>query len=123
MQTPATERHTAPSVCPLDCADTCSLSIDVAGDRIERVRGSDANPFTRGKICAKVAQGLPELVQGPRRLTQPMLRTGPRGSGAFEEISWEQALDVVYQRFSHIIDQHGAQAIAPLQIRHPCAVQ
>ena len=60
------------SVCPLDCADTCSLSIDVADGKVRKVRGSRANPFTRGKICTKVAQGLPLQVHGPGRLTQPL---------------------------------------------------
>ena len=74
---------THPAVCPLDCADTCSLSIEVADGKVQRVRGSSANPFTRRKICAKVANGLAEQVHGPKRLTQPLLRDGPKGAGAW----------------------------------------
>ena len=67
-EAPATSHH---SVCPLDCADTCSLAIEVAGGRVQKVRGSDANPFTRGKICAKVAQGLPDQQNsGPGPFTE-----------------------------------------------------
>ena len=66
------------AVCPLDCADTCSLSIEVVDGRVEKVRGSHANPFTRGKICAKVATGLSHQVHGPDRLTTPLLRNGPK---------------------------------------------
>ena len=110
---------THPSVCPLDCADTCSLSVEVSDGRVQRVRGSDANPFTRGKICAKVAQGLPEQVHGPRRLLNPMLRDGPKGGGAFKTVTWDEALDVVHQRFSEIIDRHGSEAIAPLTYGGP----
>ena len=108
-----------PSVCPLDCADTCSLTIDVAQGKVHRVRGSSANPFTRGKICAKVAQGLPQQVHGPQRLQRPLLRDGPKGGGAFRPVSWEQALDTVYERFQQIIRDHGAQAIAPLTYGGP----
>ena len=108
-----------PSVCPLDCADTCSLDVEVADGQVKRVRGSDANPFTRGKICAKVAQGMPSQVHGKARITQPLLRSGPKGAGAFEAVSWERALDEIYQRFSDIIDRFGAQAIAPLSYGGP----
>ena len=111
--------ETRPAVCPLDCADTCSLSVDVAQGRVQRVRGSDANPFTRGKICAKVAQGLPEQVHGTRRLLHPMLRDGPRGAGAFRQATWAEALDVIHQRFSDIIETHGSEAIAPLTYGGP----
>jgi len=108
-----------PAVCPLDCADTCSLSIEVRAGQVERVRGSGANAFTRGKICAKVANGLPAQVHGPQRLTRPLLRNGPKGAGAFTPISWEQALDEIVGRFRDIIEEHGAQAIAPLTYGGP----
>ena len=107
------------SVCPLDCADTCSLSIEVKNGRIQGVRGSSANPFTRGKICAKVATGLPEQVHGPDRLTTPLLRTGPKGSGAYTAISWQQALDTISDRYQEIIAAYGPQAIAPLSYGGP----
>ena len=115
-EAPATTHH---SVCPLDCADTCSLAIEVAGGRVQKVRGSDANPFTRGKICAKVAQGLPEQVHGSRRLLTPLLRNGPKGGGAFRQASWDEALDVIHGRFSEIIQDHGSEAIAPLTYGGP----
>lgn len=119
MNSPEHALALRPAVCPLDCADTCSLSVEVREGRVGRVRGSRANPFTRGKICAKVARGLPRQVHGPERLTRPMLRDGPRGAGAFVPVSWDRALDVIYDRFRHIIDEHGAEAIAPLTYGGP----
>lgn len=107
------------AVCPLDCADTCSLSIEVVDGKVEKVRGSDANPFTRGKICAKVATGLPHQVHGPDRLTTPLLRNGPKGAGAYRKASWDEALDAIHQRFTQIISEYGAQAIAPLTYGGP----
>ena len=59
------------SVCPLDCPDTCSLSVTVAGDQVVGVRGSKANPITHGAVCAKVANYYPEFVHGPNRLRHP----------------------------------------------------
>lgn len=107
------------AVCPLDCADTCSLSVEVREGKVARVRGSHANPFTRGKICAKVATGLPHQVHGPDRLLTPLLRDGPKGAGAYREASWDEALDVIYQRFSTIMSEYGAQAIAGLTYGGP----
>lgn len=107
------------SVCPLDCADTCSLSVEVKDNRISAVRGSQTNPFTRGKICTKVATGLPLQVHGEQRLTQPLLRNGPRGAGAYLPISWQQALDTIHDRYQQIIAAHGPQAIVPLSYGGP----
>ncbi len=108
-----------PSVCPLDCADTCSLSIEVKNGEVQAVRGSSANPFTRGKICSKVATGLPLQVHGPDRLTTPLLRSGPRGSGSYSTITWQQALDKIHDKYQSIIAEFGPEAIAPLSYGGP----
>ncbi len=108
-----------PSVCPLDCPDTCSLTAKVADDRLLEVRGSDANPYTAGVICNKVARSYPEFVHGAARLTTPLRRTGARGGDGFEAISWDQALDLVHQGFQRAIDRHGPQAVMPLNYAGP----
>jgi len=53
------------SVCPLDCPDTCSLAVTVAGDQVVAVRGSKVNPVTHGAICAKVATTIRRLCMAP----------------------------------------------------------
>ena len=108
-----------PSVCPLDCPDTCSLSVTVAGDRLIEVKGSAANPYTAGVICNKVARHYPDFVHGSRRLTHPLRRTGPRGSGEFERISWDEALDAVVAGFRRAIDAHGPEAVLPFNYAGP----
>jgi anaerobic selenocysteine-containing dehydrogenase len=110
---------TKASVCPLDCPDTCSLSVDVSDSKIVKVRGSYANPFTAGVICEKVAKYYPAFVHGQHRLRQPLKRTGPRASGKFEPISWDQALDMVYQGLSRSIDEFGPQSVLPLNYAGP----
>lgn len=119
MNRPQPARHTADAVCPLDCADTCSLSVEVAEGRVVKVRGSRANPFTRGRICSKVASALPQQVHGPDRLRTPLLRDGPKGAGSYRQVSWSAALDVIHERFSAIIEQCGPQAIAGLTYGGP----
>lgn len=111
-------RHTAPSICPLDCADTCSLTVTVEDQHIVKVRGSRVNPLTRGAICAKVSH-YPELVHGPDRLLTPLKRTGPKGEGQFARVSWEEALDLIHTRFTAIQQQYGAEAIVPLNYAGP----
>ena len=108
-----------PSVCPLDCPDTCSLTVTVEEDRIVRIRGSHANPYTGGVLCAKVPQAYPAFVHGAGRLRTPLRRVGARGEGRFERITWGEALDAIHARFSAIIAAHGPEAILPLNYAGP----
>ena len=108
-----------PSVCPLDCPDTCSLSVRTDGIRILDVRGSEANPYTAGVICNKVARSYPEFVHGAGRLTRPLKRVGPRGGEAFAPISWEEALDLIHAGISGAIARHGPQTVLPLNYAGP----
>jgi len=107
------------SVCPLDCPDTCSLSVAIEDDKIIEVRGSRANPYTAGVICAKVARDFPAIANGEGRLLTPLRRVGARGDGRFEPISWDAALDLIHDRFTQVIAAHGPQAILPLNYAGP----
>jgi len=108
-----------PSVCPLDCPDTCSLTVTVEGDRVVGIRGSHANPYTGGVLCAKVPQEYPAFVHGAGRLRTPLQRVGDRGEGRFEPITWSRALDVIHARFTAVIAAHGPEAILPLNYAGP----
>jgi anaerobic selenocysteine-containing dehydrogenase len=111
--------ETKPSVCPLDCPDTCSLAVKTDGARVLEVRGSEGNPYTAGVICNKVARNYPEFVHGNARLTHPLKRMGPKGSGEFERISWDEALDLVHDGFSKAIARHGPQTVLPFNYAGP----
>jgi len=111
--------ETKPSVCPLDCPDTCSLDVKTDGTRVLEVRGSKANPYTAGVICNKVMRAFPDFVHGENRLTNPLKRVGSRGSGEFEIISWEKALDFVYEGFTSAISKYGSQTVMPLNYAGP----
>ncbi len=108
------QAETRSTVCPLDCADTCSLDVTVAHDRVVAVRGSERNPFTRGKLCAKVVNSFPAQVHGDLRIDTPLLRQASVAGDNFQPISWEAALDLIYERFSTVIDDYGSEAVAPL---------
>ena len=102
-----------PSACPHDCPSTCALEVEVLGpDRIGSVRGAAANSYTAGVICAKVAR-YAERTNHPDRVIHPLLRTGPKGSGQFARIGWDEALDRVAAAFREAADRHGPEAVWP----------
>ncbi len=105
-------REVLPSVCPLDCPDSCSLSVSLDNGRITKVDGSDHNPLTGKFICAKVRR-YPERVYSPLRVRHPQKRVGAKGEGSFERISWDEALTTIAARFRAIIASDGPEAILP----------
>ena len=101
------------SVCPHDCPSACALEVQVLeGGRIGAIHGAKANDYTAGVICAKVAR-YAERINHPDRLTQPLLRTGPKGSGQFRPIGWDEALDRVAGAFTEATARHGSEAVWP----------
>ncbi len=100
------------SACPQDCPDTCSMITTVKDGKAVEVRGNPDHPFTRGGLCVKV-NNYQDRVYSKDRVLYPLRRTGAKGAGAFERISWGQALDDIRTRWTAIIDQHGPSAILP----------
>jgi anaerobic selenocysteine-containing dehydrogenase len=100
------------SVCPLDCPDTCSLSVTIADGRVAAVDGSRRNPLTDGFICAKVRR-YPERVYSPLRVLYPQRRVGAKGEARFERLTWDDAIGIIAERFQRIVAADGAEAILP----------
>ena len=89
------------------------MLVTLDGDRAVSVSGDREHPFTRGFLCHKVSR-YPERVYHRDRLQFPMRRIGPKGSGQFERISWDAALDEIAERWKPIMNgPHGPQAILP----------
>lgn len=107
------ETRTARIVCPHDCPDTCSMIVTVEDGRATKLRGDRDHPFTDGFLCQKVTRYL-ERVYHPDRLKYPLLRTGPKGTGRFRRISWDEAIERIAERFRGIAESpDGPQAILP----------
>jgi anaerobic selenocysteine-containing dehydrogenase len=98
--------------CPLDCPDTCSWIVTVQDGKAVKMRGNPDHPYTRGALCVKVNRYL-EHTQAPDRILHPMRRIGPKGSGRFERISWDEALEEISVRLRGIVDEYGGEAIWP----------
>ncbi|MGP0075968.1 MAG: molybdopterin-dependent oxidoreductase [Bryobacteraceae bacterium] len=100
------------SVCALDCPDCCSLLINVDDGKGSHLRGNPAHPVTRGFLCGKVARYL-DREYSSDRLLYPQKRTGAKGEGKFQRISWDEALDTIAARLREISDVSGPEAILP----------
>ncbi len=98
--------------CPHDCPDTCSMVYTVENGKLLSVKGNAEHPMTRGGLCVKL-KDYEQRHYHPDRLLHPMRRVGPKGSGQFERISWDEALDEITSRWQAIIEEHGPQAIIP----------
>jgi anaerobic selenocysteine-containing dehydrogenase len=78
------------------CACRCGIKVHLREGAVRYIEGNRAHPVNKGVLCAKGSAGI--LTQySPARLTKPLLRTGPRGSGEFREIEWEEALSTATQ--------------------------
>jgi anaerobic selenocysteine-containing dehydrogenase len=118
---PAGTAVKARTACPLDCPDGCSLEVTVVDGRLAGVdhapvghepEGGAVNPLTDGWICRKV-RGHAGRVYAPERVLGPLVRTGPKGSGSWREVDWDEALDLVADRMIDARDRFGPEAIVP----------
>ncbi len=101
------------SACPHDCPSTCALEVErLDAHTIGKVRGAADNDYTLGVICDKVSR-YRERVHHPDRLSHPLRRVGPKGSGEFKPVSWDDALDEVADAFKRATAEHGAEAVWP----------
>jgi anaerobic selenocysteine-containing dehydrogenase len=97
--------------CPHDCPDTCALVTTVQEGVAVKVQGNPGHRHTDGALCTKVSRYTQRTYHADRVL-QPLRRTGPKGSGRFEPVGWDEALDAIAQRLRSIA-QRDPQAILP----------
>ncbi len=100
------------AACPHDCPDTCGMLVTVEDGVATKIQGDPSMPFTQGTLCTKVAYYL-ERTYSPDRLLHPLKRVGPKGSGRFERISWDAALDEIAARLKPLAAE-DPQCILPL---------
>jgi len=105
-------RSTVGTACPLDCPDSCSLDVTVERGRVVRIDGSGRAASTEGYICGKVRR-FGRHVYHEDRLQHPAIRTGPKGSGVFTRVSWDEALDLAAEKIATARDRFGAESVLP----------
>ena len=97
--------------CPHDCPDTCALETTVRDGVAIRIQGAASHPPTNGVLCTKVARYL-DRTYSPDRLLYPMKRVGPKGSGQFARIGWDEALDTLAEKLTRIAARNP-QSVLP----------
>jgi anaerobic selenocysteine-containing dehydrogenase len=103
--------QTVRGACPHDCPDTCALLTTVENGVAIRVQGNPAHRHTDGALCTKVSR-YTERTYHPGRILKPLKRVGPKGSGQFEPVGWDEALDTIAARLKTIAAR-DPQAIVP----------
>ncbi|WP_419839092.1 molybdopterin-containing oxidoreductase family protein [Candidatus Poriferisodalis sp.] len=98
--------------CHHDCPDTCAWEVTVRGGVAVNLRGDPAHPFTDGQLCPKVNPFL-DRVYHPDRLLRPLRRSGSKGAGRFEPISWDAAIAEIAERISTAVARHGGETVLP----------
>ncbi len=106
-----------PSTCT-ECSVRCGSLVHVDGDRVVKITGNPAHPGSQGAFCIKGANAPISDRDDPARITYPMRRTGKRGEGRWERISWEEAFDRIAERLGEIKNAYGALSIAGTASNH-----
>jgi anaerobic dimethyl sulfoxide reductase subunit A len=102
------------SACMVNCGSRCPLLLTVADGRITRVdaepTGGDSTELPQIRACVR-GRAIRQRVYSPDRLKYPMRRVGPRGSGEFERITWDEAFDEIAERLTDVVDRYGNEAV------------
>ncbi|MFO7826070.1 MAG: molybdopterin-dependent oxidoreductase [Cyclobacterium sp.] len=99
--------------CYHDCPDSCSWEVTVENGEIRGFAGDKENPFTAGKLCDKMETFPQDITFHPDRILSPLKRTGLKGEGKFEKISWEQAIKEVAEKLKLSVARHGGESVLP----------
>ena len=99
-----------PGACNV-CFNGCPVKFHIRDDKVVGITGNDEDPAFQGRICPKSQMTL-QLYNNERRLTRPLKRVGPKGSGRMEPIAWAQALDEIAAKLVELRDRHGPETLA-----------
>ncbi|MBR9864485.1 MAG: molybdopterin-dependent oxidoreductase [Rhodobacteraceae bacterium] len=87
------------------CACRCGINVHMQDGKVKYIEGNRDHPINRGVLCAKGSAGIMQHYS-PARLKAPMKRVGPRGSGEFEEISWDEAFQIASDWMTPLREKH-----------------
>ena len=114
MNVPATTASLATTVATTcwECSTCCGALATLEGGRVTGIEPNPAHPGSAGMFCVKGFRGMTGVTESAGRLLHPLRRVGPRGSGAWQTIGWDEALDEMADRLAAIRSSHGPLAIA-----------
>lgn len=92
------------------CSVRCPIKVTTEDGQVRWIEGSPHVPGMEGSLCPRGAAGI-ALLNDSERLQTPLLRTGPRGAGAWRKATWDEALDFVADKLKAIISEHGSHSV------------
>lgn len=92
------------------CHGGCGQKVFIENGKMVKIEGDEDHPFNQGRSCPRVL-ALKQYMYHPDRITTPLKRVGPRGSGKFEPMSWDEAYDTVEAKLKAIRDEFGPEAV------------
>ncbi len=100
--------------CPHDCPDTCTwqVAVDRLSGKAIDIWGHADHPVTQGRLCGKVDRYLERTYHRDRLLT-PLKRVGPKGSGQFRPVGWDEAIADIAANLKGVIARYGPEAVLP----------
>ena len=111
------------TTCPRDCYDSCGMIVERIDGKVNRVLGDPDHPVARGKLCGKCALAYNGVWRDPAaRLNTPLRRSGAKGEGRFEPVSWDDALAEIVERLHGITSGHGARSILQANYTGTCSL-
>ena len=92
------------------CHDGCGVLYYTKDGKLEKVEGDPDNPYNQGTLCMRCIE-MAEFVNNSTRLGHPMKRAGERGENKWEQISWDEALDIIEEKVRAIWKDYGPESI------------
>jgi len=117
------DKEVIKTTCPRDCYDACGISVIKRDGAITRVLGDPDHAVARGALCGKCALAYNGAFRDPtKRLMTPLKRVGPKGTGKFEPVSWDEAIADIAGQFTAIVAENGADRIIQAHYTGTCSV-
>src|ERR1700751_3623970 len=115
VQERAAQSNSTPIVVPStcwECGTICGSLLTVEDGRVTKIAPNPAHPASKGAFCVKGMRAVHEWTYQDARLRNPLRRVGPRGSGEFAAVSWDDALDEIAAKLSEVRASYGPLALA-----------
>ncbi len=110
MATDAAERWVR-TTCSICGHNQCGVLVKVKDGKVEKIVADKTDPMSQGSVCPKSISSV-QILYHPNRLLYPMIRDGPRGSGKWKRISWDEALNLIADKLNQIKSESGPEAVA-----------
>ncbi len=92
------------------CHGGCGVKVYIKDGKVIKVEGDEDHPYLQGRLCPR-ALALTQYIYHPDRLRYPLKRTGQRGEGKWQRITWDEAFNICVSRMQEIKEKYGAEAM------------